>query len=136
VAAAQCETSAVVQAAHAPLGKQIGVAAPHSALDAQARHDRDVPSQTGLTPPHSPFETQPTHVPAVVSQTGVASLHRVAFVAEHWPQAPVGSHAGDMPPQSVSAAQPRQAWKVGSQTGFIPVQAALSRHSTQTPAGV
>ena len=134
--AAQCETSAVVQAAHAPLGRQIGAAAPHSALEAQARQDREAPSQTGLTPPHSPFVTQPTQVPELVSHTGVASLHRVAFVAEHWPQAPVGSHAGDIPPQSVSAAQPRQAWNVGSQTGFIPVQAALSRHSTQTPAGV
>ena len=112
VAGAQCETSVAVQAAHAPLGKQIGVAGPHSASDAQARQTRDPPSHTGLVPPHSPFVRQPTQVPETVSHTGVAALQRVALVAEHWPQAPEPWHAGDMPPQSVSAPQPRQAWKV------------------------
>jgi hypothetical protein len=112
VAGAQCETSVAVQAAHAPLGRQIGVAGPHSASDPQARHARDAPSHTGLVPLHSPLLRQPTQVPDTVSHTGVAPLQRVALVAEHWPQAPDDWHAGDMPPQSVSAPHPRQAWKV------------------------
>jgi hypothetical protein len=134
VAGEQCVTSLAVHAAHAPLGRQIGVAGPHSASDAHARHIREGLSHTGFTPPHSPFERQPTHVPAVVSHTGVAPLQRVAFVAEHWPHAPDAWQAGDMPPQSSSAPQPRQECRLGSQTGFVLVQTVLSRHSTQTPA--
>jgi len=88
VAAAQWVTSLAVQAAHAPDGRQIGVAGPHSASEAQARHDRAVPSQTGFVPPHSPLVRQPTQVPAPVSQTGVAPVQRVALVAEHWPHDP------------------------------------------------
>jgi hypothetical protein len=64
----------------------------------------------------------------------VAPVHWLAFVAEHWPQAPVGWQAGVAPPQSVSAAQARHACNAGSQTGFVAVHAVLSRHSTQTPA--
>jgi hypothetical protein len=135
-AAGQCETSVAVQAAQAPIGKQIGVAGPHSLSDAQARHDRDAPSQTGFVPAHSPFVKQPTQVPDSVSHTGVAPPHRVALVAEHCPQDPAGWQAGDMPPHSSSATQDRQPCKIGSQTGFAPVQTALSRHSTQTPIGV
>ena len=136
VAAAQCETSLAVQAAHAPVGRQIGVAGPHSPSDAQARHMRDGLSHTGVTPPHSPFVRQPTQVPDAVSHTGVVPLQRVALVAEHWPHAPDDWHAGAMPPQSSSAPQPRQACRLGSQTGFVPPQTVLSRHSTQTPRGV
>jgi hypothetical protein len=136
VAAAQCETSVAVHAAHAPVGRQIGVAGPHSASDAQARHARDGLSQTGLVPPHSPLLRQPTHVPEPVSHTGVVPVQRVAFVAEHWPHDPDAWQAGDMPPQSSSAAQPRHACRVGSQTGFVAAQTVLSRHSTQTPIGV
>jgi hypothetical protein len=83
VAGAQCVTSVAVQAAHAPVGRQIGVAGPHSALDAQARHDRAVPSHTGVVPAHSPLVRQPTHMPALGSHTGVAPVQRVALVAEH-----------------------------------------------------
>jgi hypothetical protein len=90
VAAAQCETSVAVQAAHAPVGRQIGVAGPHSALDAQARQDREVPSHTGLVPAHSLLVRQPTQLPGVGSQTGVAPVQRVALLAEHWPHAPDG----------------------------------------------
>ena len=117
-----------MQAAHAPLDRQIGVDPPHSASAAQARHARAVPSHTGLVPPHSPFDRQPTHIPAAVSHTGVPPLQRVAFVAEHCPHAPPGWHAGSAPPQSSSAAQARQAWKIGSQTGVAPPHAELSRH--------
>jgi len=134
--AGQCETSAAVQAAQAPLGRQIGVAGPHSASDAQARHARAAPSHTGFVPPHSPLVRQPTQAPATVSHTGVAPLQRVAFVAEHCPQAPAGWQAGNMPPHSSSAVQARHPWRIGSQTGFAPAQTALSRHSTHTPTGV
>jgi hypothetical protein len=136
VGVGQCVTSVAVHAAQAPVDKQIGVAGAHSELDEHARHDREVPSQTGFVPLQSPFATQPTQVPDVVSQTGVAPLQRVAFVAEHWPQAPVGSQAGDMPPQSVSAAQARQAWVVVLQTGAVPPHWALEMHGTQVPPGV
>jgi hypothetical protein len=88
VDAAQCVTSVAVHAAQAPLGRQIGVAGPHSASDAQARHDRAVPSHTGFVPPHSPLVRQPTQAPAAVSHTGVAPVQRVALVAEHWPHEP------------------------------------------------
>ena len=81
--AGQWLTSLAVQAAHAPEGRQIGVAAPHSASAVQARHARDAPSHTGLVPLHSAFDTQLTQTPAIVSHTGVAALQRVAFVAEH-----------------------------------------------------
>ena len=130
----QCETSVAVQGAQAPLGRQIGAAAPHSASDAQARHDRLPPSQTGFVPPHSPLERQPTQVPAPVSQKGVAPLQRVALVAEHWPHCPAGWQAGSIPPQSLSSAQLRQARKIGSQTGLRAPQTLASRHSTQIPA--
>jgi hypothetical protein len=134
--AGQCDTSVAVQAAQAPVGRQIGVAGPHSASDEQARHMRAVPSQTGFVPPHSPLVRQPTQMPATVSQTGVAPEQRVAFVAEHWPQPPAGWQAGNMPPHSSSAAQARQPRRIGSHTGFAPAQTLLSRHSTQTPIGV
>jgi hypothetical protein len=106
--AGQCETSVAVHGAQAPLGRQIGAAGPHSASEPHARHARAVPSQTGFVPPHSPFVRQPTQVPEPASQTGVAPVQRVAFVAEHWPQAPAGWQAGSMPPHSSSAAQERQ----------------------------
>jgi hypothetical protein len=133
--AGQCETSAAVQGAQAPLGRQIGADGLHSAFDAQARQARAPPSHTGVVPLHSLLVKQPTQVPAPVSQTGVAPLQRVALVAEHWPQRPAGWQAGIAPPHSSSAAQPRQAWKIGSQTGLPEAQPAGSRHSTQIPAG-
>jgi len=135
-AAGQWETSAAVQGAQAPLGRQIGADGPHSASDAQARHDRAAPSHTGFVPPHSPLVRQPTQAPATVSHTGVAPVQRVAFVAEHWPQPPAGWQAGDMPPHSSSAPQARQPRRIGSHTGRAPPQTVLSRHSTQTPIGV
>jgi len=66
----------------------------------------------------------------------VPPVQRSEFPAEHWPQAPAGWQAGNMPPHSSSAVQARHPWRIGSQTGFAPAQTALSRHSTHTPTGV
>jgi hypothetical protein len=88
--AAQWEVSVAVQAAQAPLDRQIGVAAPQSALLPQARQVWLPKSQTGVAPPHCAFETQATQLPTVVSQTGVAPLQRLALLAEQTPQAPPG----------------------------------------------
>jgi hypothetical protein len=85
----------------------MGVPAPHSAWLAQARHARRAPSHTGVVPPHWAPVRQPTQAPAPSSHTGVAPLQRLAFVTEHWPQRPLGWHAGRAPPQSSSAPQPR-----------------------------
>jgi hypothetical protein len=63
----------------------------------------------------------------------VAPVHWLAFVAEHWPQAPVGWQAGVAPPQSVSAAQARQAWVVVLQMGVVPPHWALETQGTQMP---
>jgi len=51
-------------------------------------------SQVGRVPLHWAFERHPTHRPAAVSQTGRVPVHLSAFVAEHWPHAPDGWHAG------------------------------------------
>jgi hypothetical protein len=134
--AGQCDTSAAVHAAQAPLGRQIGADGPHSASDAHARHDRDAPSHTGVVPAHASFDRQPTQVPAPVSHTGVAPVQRVALLAEHWPHRPPGWQAGSAPPHSSSAAQARHRCRLGSHTGLLPLplHAGLSRHSTHTPA--
>lgn len=132
--AGQWLTSVAVQAAHAPEPRQSGVAAPHSALLAQARHVRTVPSHTGVAPPHWAPLRQPTQAPAPSSHTGVAPLQRLAFVTEHCPQRPLGWHAGSAPPQSSSALQARHVCEFGSHTGVAPPHELLSRHRTQTPA--
>jgi hypothetical protein len=90
VAAGQCEVSLAVQAAQAPVGRQMGALAGQSAAVPQARQVWLPASQTGVVPPHCAFDRQPTHVPEPVSQTGVASVQRVAFVAEQTPHAPDG----------------------------------------------
>jgi hypothetical protein len=71
-----------------------------------------------------------------VKQRGVAPVHAALFVAEHWPHAPPGWQAGVAPPHSESPAQPRQAWKAGSQTGAEPLQSASARQGTQVPVVV
>jgi hypothetical protein len=58
--------------------------------------------QTGVVPPHCAFEVHGTQVPVVVKQTGVAPEQAVALVAEHWPHAPEGWHAGVAPPHWLS----------------------------------
>jgi hypothetical protein len=55
-------------------------------------------SQTGVTPRHCALLAHATQTPAAASHTGVAPAQRTAFVAEHWPQVPVGSQAGVAPP--------------------------------------
>jgi hypothetical protein len=55
----------------------------------------------------------------------------VAFVAEHWPQAPLDWHAGVAAGHSPSAAQARQACVVVLHTGVAPPQLALDVHGTQ-----
>jgi hypothetical protein len=135
MAAGQCEVSATVQAAQAPLARQIGAAASQSALPAQARQLCAAVSQTGVVPPHWAFDTQATQVPEDALQTGVVPLQRVALVSEQTPQAPVGWQAGSAPPQSLSPAQPRQMCADGSQTGADAlVQSVLLKQPTQLPA--
>jgi hypothetical protein len=61
-------------------------------------------------------------------------VHWLAFVAEHCPHAPDGSHAGVEAPHSPSPAQPRQAWIAPSHTGAVVLpQSALARQETQVP---
>jgi hypothetical protein len=135
VAAAQWLVSVAVQAAQAPVGRQIGADGLQSALLPQARQVWLPRSQTGVTPPHWAFETQATQRPAVVSQTGVGSLQRVVLVAEQTPHPPDGWQAGLVPPHSLSPAQARQTCVVPSQTGACALpQSALARQATQVPA--
>jgi hypothetical protein len=61
-------------------------------------------------------------------------VHSAALVAEHWPHAPEAWHAGVEPPQSLSPAQPRQAWTVWSHLGADSGQSASARQPTQVPA--
>ena len=93
---------------HAPLAWQAGVAPPQSASPPQAWQVCDAASQSGGAPLHCAFDVQVTHAPMAVSQRGVVPLHKTELVAEHWPQAPLGSHAGAAPPQSESPPHPRQ----------------------------
>ena len=58
------------------------------------------------------------------------------FAAEHWPQAPHGSHAGVAPPHSLSAPQARQVCVVVLQMGVDPPHCAFDVHGTQVDAGV
>jgi hypothetical protein len=72
------------------VGRQAGAAPPHSPSPAQARQAFVVASHTGAAPPQPAFDRQPTQVAVAASQSGVAPVQRVAFPAEHWPQAPEG----------------------------------------------
>ena len=63
-------------------------------------------------------------------------LQAEAFVAEHWPQAPLAWQAGVVPPHSPSPAQARQACVVVLQTGAVPPHWALEMHGTQVAVGV
>jgi hypothetical protein len=93
---------------HAPDGSHAGVAPPHSPSPAQGRQAWVAVPQIGLLPPHWALPRHATQVPGPTSQAGVAPVQAVAFVAEHCPHAPDGSHAGVAPPQSPSPAHPRQ----------------------------
>ena len=134
MAAAQCDVSVAVQAAQAPVGKQMGAPAGQSAVLPQGRQVWLAPSHTGVVPPHCALDTQATQVPEPVSQTGVASWQRVVLLAEQTPQAPEGWQAGSAPPHSLSPPQARQTWRDGSQIGADGVvQSASPRQVTQVP---
>ena len=120
----------------APDASQAGVAPPHSPSPAQARQLWVAVLQTGVVPPHCAFDVQGTHVVLATSQTGVAPLQAVAFVAEHWPHAPVASQAGVAPPHSPSPAQARQVCVVVLHTGVDPPHWAFDVQATQVEAGV
>jgi hypothetical protein len=132
--AAQWVVSVAVQAAQAPLGRQIGASAPQSASPPHARQVWLPESQTGVVPLHWAFDRQATQVPTAVLQTGVAPLQRLALLAEQTPQAPPGWQAGSAPPHSSSPAQPRQACVEESHTGTLVLpQSASTRQATQVP---
>ena len=65
------------------------MAPPHSPSPLQARQTCVAVLHTGVVPPHCAFDTHGTHVPVAVKQAGVVPEQALAFVAEHWPQAPV-----------------------------------------------
>ena len=76
------------------------------------------------------------HVPDAASHVETLPVHRVVFVVEHTPHAPLGWQAGVAPPHSASAVQ---AWHVCvpavSQTGLAPEHCALAKHPTQVARG-
>jgi hypothetical protein len=120
---------------HAPEASQAGVAPPHSPSPAHPRHVWVPPLQTGAVPEQLAFETHPTHVWLVVLQTGVAPVQAEAFVAEHWPHAPLGSQAGVVPPHSPSPAHWRQTCEPVLQIGVAPPHWAFDRHEAHVPVG-
>ena len=120
----------------APDGWQAGSAPPHSLSLPQPRQVCVAPSQIGAVGvPQSASPRHPTHVPPVVSQSGVAPEQALAFVEEHWPQAPDAWQAGVAPPHSPSPAQARQAWVAVLQTGVAPPHCPLVVQPTQVPDG-
>lgn len=58
-------------------------------------------------------------------------VHLVMLIAEHWPQAPLGWHAGEALGHCASLAQGWQTWTVVLQTGVRPPQFAFEVHGTQ-----
>lgn len=92
--------------------------------------------QTGVVPLQFEFVRQPTQVPAAVLQTGFAPVQAVLLVVEHWPHAPLGSHAGVAPPQFASLVQPPQVCVVVLQTGAVPPQFAFVKQPTQVSFAV
>jgi hypothetical protein len=77
---------------------------------------------------------QPTQVPVAARQVGVVPVQAVAFVAEHWPQAPDAWHTGVAPPHCPSAVQPRQVLVLVSQIGRVPPHWALASQVRQMPS--
>jgi uncharacterized protein (DUF2237 family) len=60
-------------------------------------------------------------------------VQAVALVAEHWPHAPEGSHAGVAPPHSLSAPHARQVCVDVLQIGVVPPHWAFDVQGTQVP---
>jgi hypothetical protein len=115
---------------HAPLGSQAGVAPPHWLSLEHAWHVCVPALQTGVVPEQSALATHRTQVPLAALQTGVPPVHCAELPVEHWPQAPLGSQAGVVPPHSLSPLQPRHVRKEGSQIGVAPPQSAFARQPT------
>jgi hypothetical protein len=136
VAPVQAEALLPEHCPQAPDAWQAGVDPPQSVSPAQARQAWVVVLQTGVVPEHCASPTQPTQLPEPVSQIGVDPPQALAFVLEHWPQAPVGSQAGVAPPQSPSRAQARQTWPLPSQMGVVPLHWLLLTQETHTPFAV
>jgi hypothetical protein len=105
-----------------------------SALSAQARQVWVVVLHVGVMPLQLELNSQPTHVPVGKSHTAVPPVHAVAFVDEHWPQAPHTSHAGVAPLHCESELQATH--EPLSQMGVSPPQSAPLRHWTQVFVGV
>ena len=118
---------------HDPVAWQAGVAPPQSTSPAHGRHVCVAVLHTGVAPPQFPFETQLTQVREATSHTEVAPPQRLAFVAEHCPQAPEGSHAGLAPLQSTSPAHARHTCVAVLQTGVAPPHWASGRIEAQVP---
>jgi hypothetical protein len=60
----------------------------------------------------------------------------VALLAEHWPHAPVTSHAGAAPPHSPSPPQARHRFVPASQMGVTLPHCAFEVHGTHTPTTI
>jgi hypothetical protein len=110
---------------HAPLGWHAGVAPlPHSPSPVHARQVCVATLHTGAVPPQCALVTHGTQVADGTSHAGVAPEHRLAFVAEQMPHAPLGWHAGVEPPQSLSPPHARQVFVARLQTGVAPPHCA------------
>jgi hypothetical protein len=89
-----------------------------------------------VAPPQSLSPAHDRQVCVPVLHTGVVPEHWAALVAEHWPQAPEGWHAGMAPPHSPSPAQARQVCVDVLHTGVEPLHCAFEVHGTQVEDGV
>jgi hypothetical protein len=63
-------------------------------------------------------------------------VHSVAFVAEHWPHAPLDSQAGAALGHWPSLVQAWHACVPVLQIGVVPPQLAFDVHGTQEPAAM
>jgi hypothetical protein len=135
VAPVHCVLFVAEQTPQAPEGSQAGVAPPQSPSTVHALHVCVMPLQIGVVPLQSAFAVHPTHIPVVVSHTGVAPEHLETFVAEHWPQFPVGSQAGVAPPQSPTA-HALHVCVMPLQIGVVPPQSAFAVHPTHVAEAV
>jgi hypothetical protein len=136
VAPVQSATFVVEHWPHAPEASHAGVVPPHSPSPPQARQERVVVLHTGVVPRQSVLVLQPTHAPVPTLHTEFGPVHFVVLVAEQTPHAPVGSHAGVLPPHSPSPAHPRHVWVVPLHTGALPPQSALPTQPTHVPDAV
>jgi hypothetical protein len=83
--AGQCDVSAAVQTPQPPLGRQSGVAAPHSLFPAHARQVEVVPSHTGCVAGQAPAfpGAQTAQAPAAVQKGACAGHSASRLQARH-----------------------------------------------------